>query len=490
MQAEINVPSIKKNFLLSTAWQILQLISPFITAPYISRILQPEGIGIYSYTRSIQMYFSLFALLGTNAYGTREISRNRDDPELRSKTFWEIEGLSVFSSCVVILAWFSFILFGAKDHKIIFIILTMNLLSSMFDISWLYAGLEQFKYIVAKNSFFQILSIILQFILIRSKDDLYIYVIIMAGTALFGNISMWITLKKFVSRPKLKELKIFRHLKDTLVYFIPAIATSMYTLLDKVLIGALTKNPDENGFYEQASQVINMGKVITFASINQVVGARISYLHKEQKFDEIRARIDTSCRYILCIGCAVSFGIAAVSDTFIPWFFGVKFTGAVMILKLLCPLIVIIGISNLLGSQWYTPAGLRGKSAVFIIIGAITNVILTILLIPRFNAIGAVIGTFSAELVITILYLVFCNKNLTFIQIIRNGWRNILAGIIMFVTVNYLNGLGINEILRLPIQVCSGVIIYGIILIILKDTFVTNLIHKGLSFVKKEKSNE
>ena len=490
MQTELKTPSIKKNFLLSTSWQILQLISPFITAPYISRILQPEGIGIYSYTRSIQMYFSLFALLGTSSYGTREISRNRDDYELRSKTFWEIQGLAIFSSCLVIFAWFLFITFGAKEHKVIFIILTMNLLSSVFDISWLYAGLEQFKYIVAKNSLFQILCIFLQFVLVRSKDDLDVYVIVMAGTGLLGNLSMWITIKKFIAKPNLKELKIFRHLKETLIYFIPAIASSMYTLLDKVLIGTLTKNPDENGFYEQASQVIGMGKAITFASINQVVGSRISYLHKEQKFEEIRTRIDISCRYILCIGCAVAFGIAAVSDTFIPWFFGAKFSGAVRILKLLCPLIIIIGISNMLGSQWYTPAGLRGKSASFIVIGAIANVILTVLLIPKFNAIGAVIGTFSAELLITILYLLFCDKNLTFIQIIRNGWRNILAGGIMFGFVSYLNNLDINEFVRILIQVSLGAIIYGILLIILKDSFVTDLIHKSLSFIKKEKINE
>lgn len=466
-------PSIKKNFALSSLWQILQIASPFITAPYISRVLQPDGVGVYSYTRSVQMYFSLFAVLGTTAYGAREVSRERDDRERLSQTFWEIEMLSVITSSVVIAAWIFFALYAGKEYKVIYLILTMGLFSSMLDISWLYAGLEQFKYIVAKNSFFQVLGIVLQFVLVRGKDDLLVYVAVMAGTALLGNLSMWLPLRRFVSAPAFGMLRLGRHFRETLVYFIPAVATSLYTLLDKILIGALTKNPDENGFYEQATQVVNVGKIITFAAVNQVVGSRIAYLHKEKKFDEIRARIDTSCRYIFFMGSAVAFGIAAVSDTFVPWFFGERFAGAAPLLRMLCPLIVIIGLSGLLGSHWYTPAGLRGKSALFIVAGAAVNIVLTVVLIPRFGALGAAVGTFCAELVITLLYVAFCSGNLTPAQMLRNGWRNVLSGLVMFLAVRAMRSWDVGEPLRLLVQVCAGALIYGAALFLLRDTFVT-----------------
>ena len=470
-----STPSLKKNFILSSFWQILQIISPFITAPYISRVLGPDGIGVYSYTKSIQMYFSLVAVLGTAAYGTREIARSRDDKNKYSQIFWEIETLSIITSSGVIIIWFLLSIFYINEYQIIFLILSMNIFSSMFDISWLYAGLEQFKYIVAKNSIFQILSIILQFIFVRQKSDLNIYIFIMAGTALAGNLSMWISLHRFVRKPDFKCFQLLFHLKETLVYFIPAVATSLYTFLDKFLIGVLTDKAEENGFYEQATQIIGMGKVITFVSINQVVGSRIAYLHKEKNFSEIKERIDYSCRYILCVGMAVAFGIAAISQTFIPWFFGEKFFGTVVLVKMLCPLIVIIGISNLLGTHWYTPAGYRRQSAIFVIFGAILNILFTFMLIPRLNAIGAVIGTFSAEFIIMIFYVIFCSKNLLFGQIFRNGWRNFIAGILMFIIVNFMNYWNISELIRLFIQFFCGGAIYIFSLLLMREPFLSGL---------------
>lgn len=480
-RTERSAPSLRANFLLSSSWQILQLVSPFITAPYISRVLQPDGVGTYSYTRSIQLYFSLFATLGTAVYGTREVARSRNDRAELSQKFWEIELLSVATSGAVICAWLVFALAGGGEYRILFLILTMNLFSVMFDISWLYAGLEEFRYIVAKNALFQLAGIVLQFTLVRSKSDLPVYVAVMAGTAMLGNLSMWIPLRRFVAKPDFSDFHILPHFRESFVYFVPAVATSLYTLLDKVLIGALTKNPDENGFYEQATQVVGMGKALTFVALNQVLGSRISFLFKESRIDEIKARIDTSCRYILCMGCAVAFGIAAVSDTFIPWFFGERFGGAVILLKLLCPLVVIIGISNLLGSHYYTPAGLRKQSAVFIVAGAALNVALTVLLIPRLNALGAVIGTFAAELSITVLYVAFCRGYLTAAQIVRDGWRAVLAGAAMFCAVSFLNRWSVNEFVRLFVQVTGGAVLYGGLLLLLRDEFVCGILRKGLA---------
>ena len=312
--------SIKRNMIYSTFYQILTLIIPFITAPYISRVIGSEGVGIYSFTSSIQACFLLFAALGTVTYGAREIARNRNDEEKRSKLFWEIELLTVCTSMICLLAWGIFIIFSS-NYKIYYIILTMNLLNTMFDISWFYSGLEQFKYTIIQNSIFKLLGVALIFIFIKSSNDLALYIGIMSLTTLLGTITMWGFLPKYIKKPKFRDLKILPHFKETLVYFIPTIATSIYTILDKTLIGTITNNASENGYYEQATKVINMTQALTFSSLNSVLGSRISYLFSENRFDEIKKKIDMSMQYILFFGFGIMFGVIGVANKFIPLFF-------------------------------------------------------------------------------------------------------------------------------------------------------------------------
>ena len=117
---------LKVNLLLSTLYQVLTMALPLITAPYVARVLGVDGTGIYSYTHAYVMYFMLFGTLGTGSYGTREIARNRDDKEKRSKVFWEIAILSFITSTVAIFGWGIWIIFN-ETYRIYYIILTFFL---------------------------------------------------------------------------------------------------------------------------------------------------------------------------------------------------------------------------------------------------------------------------------------------------------------------------------------------------------------------------
>ena len=465
--------SIKKNLILSTLYQILTLIIPFITAPYISRVIGAEGVGIYSYTLSVGTYFTLFAALGTVSYGTREIARNRDDKQKRSKSFWEIEILTIITSFICILIWLVFTGLS-HDYKVYYLILTLNLFNTMMDISWFYAGLEEFKYTILQNSIFKILGVVLLFIFVKKPTDLALYIFIMSITTLLGTASMWIYLPKFVNKVKIKDIKIKHHFKETLVYFIPTIATSIYNVLDKTLIGVITQDAYENGYYEQASKIVNMTKALTFTSLNTVLGARISYLFKENKIEEIKTRINKSINYIFFMGFGIMFGLIGVSKLFVPLFFGNGYDKVILLLQLMSPLVVIIGLSNCLGTQYYNPAGLRSKSAKFIIIGSISNLILNLLFIPKLSSYGAVISTIVAESLISILYLIYCNGFLTTKSVISASYKKIISGCIMLLIIYLIGLLNINVVLKLGIQVISGIIIYILILLALKDDFTLN----------------
>lgn len=463
--------SIKRNILYNTFYQVLTLILPFITAPYISRVIGAAGIGTYSYTLSIQTYFSMFAALGTASYGIREIARNRDDEYKRSKIFWEIELLTVITTTICLIGWM--VVIGiSNEYKIFFVILTMNLINTMFDISWFFAGMEQFKYTIIQNTIFKILGVVALFIFVKRPEDVTLYVLIMSLSTLLGTISMWLYLPKFIKKVKFKELKVFPHFKETLIYFIPTIATSVYTVLDKTLIGVITKEPKENGYYEQAIKIINMASAVTFASLNTVLSSRNSYLFIEKKEDEIKKKINLSINYILFLGIGMVLGLMAVTDKFVPIFYGKGYDEVITLIKILSPLIIIIGISNCLGSQYYNPAGLRNRSAKFIIAGACTNLILNLILIPNFRARGAAVATIIAELTITMLYLKRCDGFYSFRLLIKFAWKKIIAGVGMIIIISLLNLLNIGDLGMLILQVSVGVLVYMTILFMIKDEFV------------------
>lgn len=475
-------PSIKKNIFISTFYQVLLLIIPLITAPYVSRVLGPDGIGIYSYTQAYAMYASLFCALGTVSYGTREIARHREDKKKRSQLFWEIATLSVVTSMVCIVFWGVWTLINT-EYRIYYMVLTFSLFGTMLDISWFYAGMEQFKYTVTQNSIFKIIGTIAIFTLVKEHDDLWMYILIMSLTTFLANASMWVYLPRFIEMVPIKSIRIKRHFRETLVYFIPTIATSIYTILDKTLIGLITHNTYENGYYEQATKIVNMAKTLSFSGVNVVLQSRISYLFAGDNEEEIKEKINLSMDFILFMGFGLTFGIIGISEVFVPWFFGPGYDKTIILLRMLSPLTIIVGISNCLGSQYYTPAGLRAQSAKYIVTGAVVNLACNLILIPQLASVGAAVATIIAEGVITVLYM---KNNSGFYRtstLLSQTWKKLLAGILMCFAM-ILIGHNINRpFTAILVGFVMGSALYVAVLLIAKDSFAgvaKNVITKKL----------
>ena len=477
-------PSLKNNFLLSSAYQILLVIIPLITAPYLSRVLEADGTGLYSYTSSYATFFSLFAALGTVGYGMREIARNRNEKKTYSLLFWEIERLTVVTTILCLFAWALWCAFNHK-YRIAYIILSINIFAILFDISWFYMGIERFQNIVYASAFFKVLGTISIFLFVNEKKDIYIYILIMSLTTLFSNLGMWFALPHYLEKIDKKKIKIKYHFRETLIYFIPTIATSIYTVLDKALIGLITKSEYENGYYEQATKIINMSKAITFTAINRVMGARISFLFLEKKYDEIKQRIALSIDYIMFIGIGVMFGLLGVSSRLVPWYFGQGYEQTTYLLYILSPIIVIIGISNCLGDQYYSPAGLRSKSAKYIIIGSCVNLVLNLIMIPIWKGCGAAFDSIVAEVTITTLYLKNCNAFLKLSYIISITWKKIFAGCVMLLYIKCIN-ISVNySFLAIIAEIIGGIVIYTLTLYYVYDKFTRENLNKIIKKIHK-----
>ncbi len=474
-------PSVRKNYIYNLIYQVMTLLTPFITTPYISRILGADGTGVQSYTNSVVQYFAILAALGTASYGQREIARHRDEIKMRSRLFWEIEMLCMATTAVCLIVWLLVIGF-AREYRPYYIVLTMTLTAVAFDISWFFGGLEQYSLIVLRNTAVKLAGIAMLFLFIRKKGDLLLYVALTAATGLLGNMSMWGYLKGQVEMPVLKELHPLRHLKETLVYFIPTIATSVYTILDKTMLGWFSgENKAQNGYYEYATGFVNMAKILIM-SFNAVMSARMSYLFGNGRLEEIHKRIRESLDFVLLMAMPIMLGLAGIAAQFIPWFLGDGYLPVTLLMYVCSPLVLVVGLSDCIGSQILTPGGKRAQSGKVIVAGAMVNACLNLLLIPHFAALGAAAASVAAECFITSLYLWLGRDFIKLKMLVLYGWRRLIAAVIMLGAVVW-TGRFLEQVRGLGpittfIQIGTGAVVYFLVLLAMRDPFLYQYLGK------------
>lgn len=475
--------SLKSNIALNMMYEILLVLTPLITAPYISRVLQADGIGINSYTTSLLLYFTIFASLGTASYGKKVIAAHRDDITSYSKAFWEIQLIKLFTTTICLIIWVSFSLLY-KQYTAYMLILSFTLLGALFDISWFYGGLERFQYTVTVNSIFKLLSIVCIFLFVNQKDDLLIYTAIVAISTLLGNVSMWYFLPKQIIKTKVELLSIKSHLKETVVYFGPTIATSIYTVLDKTLIGIITGSNLQNGYYEQATKIINIVKSICFNGINGVMVARASFLYSNENKQELTKIKDISYHIVMFLSIGSCFGLIGISDVFVPFFFGKGYVPVIGLINILSVVVVVIGVSSVANTIYYVAGGYMRKATRLILIGSFANLLFNILLITKYQSIGAVISTLIAESIITILFVNGTNGFIKWSDIWLVISKKIVAGIVMLSSITCIKKAlwNLDAIILLMVLITVGIAAYIVSLIILKDSSL----YYAFKFIKKK----
>lgn len=329
-------------------------------------------------------------------------------------------------------------------------------------------------------------GIVLLFILIKQPSDLLLYIFIMCGTTFLETITMWFYVPKFVSKVEFKKLDIFHHFRHTIIYFIPTIATTIYTNIDKTLIGLITKNMKESAYYEQITKILELAKSITFVSLNSLLTSRMSYLFAEKKFDEMKEKMKISMNYILFLGIGISFGIIGVSNRFVPLFFGNGYDKVILLLKVFIFIVIVNGISNCLETQYYTPAGRRKESTKFIVIGTVINIILNIVFIPFLSSLGAIISSIIAEIVIATLYLKNCNNFINIKYILSSSMKKIISGSIMLLVIFFINNIISHNIIAIILEIGIGGLTYLVCLTVMQDKFVLYIYKTVFSYIKNK----
>ena len=471
-----NKKSIAKNYLYTVSYQILAIIIPLITTPYLSRVLGAEAIGIYSYTLSVTTYFVLVGSLGVALYGRREIACVQDDIEKRSKTFWEIL-LFRFITLVISLIIFYFSFVNEGEYSIYYKILILELIATMIDISWFFQGLEEFKKTVIRNACVRIISVILIFTLVKSSNDLIIYFIIYVLSNFLGNITLWMYLPKFITKVEIKKLNILRHIKPTIALFIPQISTEIFRVLDRTILGSIVEDKAETGYYEQAQKLVKL-LITLVTSLGTVMLPRMAAEFAKNEKAEIQKNIKKSFNFVFFLAIPITLGIIMVSDIFVPLFYGKGYEKVSFIIKIISPVILAFAISNVTGTQYLIAAKRQKEFTISVVIGAVLNVIANFILIPKLASIGAAISTVIAEVSVAAIQLFILRKELSIKDIFKTAINYVVAGILMCIVCLIIANNISNDIVSISVQIIVGAITYFTYLIIVRDKFINDIFNK------------
>lgn len=460
--------SVKRNYILNLSCQPLSLLIFLITTPYVSRTLGVDQIGTYSYASSIVAYFVLFATLGTTIYGQREISYCQNDKNRRSIVFWNVEFITLISSTVCLLAYVVYIGVSARNTGILFAILAFNIVNVIFDITWLYQGMEDFPIIVTRNIATKILNILSIFIFIKSRDDFIKYAVINIIFLLFGSVSLWLGIGKYVSKISIKNINIIRYLPGILLLFFPTIATTLYTQLDKTMLGVLTTSSVENGYYEQAMKISKM-PLILVTSLGTVMLPRMGVYYNAGNSEQIKKTLYKSFCFVTFLGCPLSLGLIGISANFVPWFFGKGYDGVIGVLRILSFHNIIIAYSNVAGIQFLVPTGQQNKLTLSVFAGAIVNFVLNFLFIPKWFAIGAAVASVISEMVVTAVQMYFMSKVIKSIEIFCGTWKYMLCAAVMLMVI-LLEDMWLKpSLVNTFLIIGSGTTVYIILLLLMRD---------------------
>lgn len=468
-----------KNYLYNLTYQIFTIILPIVTIPYLSRILGADGLGIFALSNTYAQYFILFGMIGLSIYSSREIAYVRNDEEKLSRTFWEInflEFITIGFSLILYIVVFGIVI--NSNNKLVYLIQSINILSSLIDISWLFIGLEDFKKVVTRNIIIKIIGIVLIFALVKNNTQVWLYALILGGTQFIGQLIMWFHLPKNIYFIWPQRKNLVKHLKNSIRLFVPQISINVYTMLDKIMLGSLVSTA-QVGMYENSQKIIRiLITVVTTLSI--VTIPKMTNLYKNEQYNEFNNNVYKSFSFVSFLTCPMTFGLIGISKSFVPWFYGVGFTGIIPMFYIGAFLMITLGWSSILGNQVLISIKREKQFTIAVTVGAIINILVNVLLIKNYGGVGTTIASVIAEYVGMLLMAYFLRDILNIKKLFKSSGKYIISSLIMFVVISMVSSYMDNTIFSSITLVAVGGIIYLIILIMTKDQ---NLIY-ALNFFK------
>jgi len=453
-----------KNYAYNLSYQLLVIILPIITTPYVTRVFSSNDLGTYGYFNSIVTYFILLATLGVANYGTKEISSHRNDIR---KNFWGIYTLQFGATCLSILLYIILCFAFSFMQNPVAYILGLSLLSKGMDISWLFQGLEDFRKITVRNITVKLVGVVSIFLFVKSPGDLYLYVSLLTVFELLGQLSMWFPAHEFIGKPHLDLYYAKQHLKPVILLFLPQIAISLYVTLDRTMLGALASTTDV-GIYDQALKLVNILLTLV-TSLGSVMLPRVSNLLSKGNNEAVNRMHQISFLiYNLVIFPTIA-GMLIINNDFVKFFLGNDFQEARYAIAIMIFRMFFIGWTNIMGIQILIPHNKNKEFLTSTTIPAIVSVGLNLLLLPKFGYIGAAIVSVLTEVFVWGIQLYFTRKYLKDVPIYKSTVKIFLASILMYFALSFLKTfLTFIPIINVVAYTIFGAILYSLLILLFK----------------------
>lgn len=466
----------KINYIYSTVYQILSIILPLVTTPYVSRVLSVDSIGVYSFTGSIVSYFVLFASFSFQTYGQREAAYKKNDKEKLSSLFFEIQ---IKKLIFTLLAYVSFMLFfiETSQYKTMYLIQSISIVSAFFDITYLFQGMEQFRLTVVRNTIVKLAGLLLILIFVKKQTDVYLYAIIQTVTVLLGNLSLWLYLPEFISFKYFKKERISHGLVELFQLFVPVLSIQLYYTIDKTMLGITSNGMAENGYYEQAIKIIRLCQNM-MGAMGAVLLSSIPRMIVTSGKEAVKSTINHAIRLNLFIAAPITMGLIGIADVMVPWFLGFGYERSATLICIFAPMTLLSAISMIIGNGILLPLRRQNCLTIATLGAMIFNIVFNIILIPQFGACGAAVASVGSEIVTLIIQGFFAKEYIDLNLIIKNAIKYLGVAAIMYAVISLIKILIQGQVGMFTLTlllIISGIAVYFSILLFTKDDILSDI---------------
>lgn len=473
-----------QNFLYNIIYQLLVLVIPLLSIPYISRVLGPELVGEYAYSFATTQYFILLGMLGIGIYGSRTIAQYRENQQLLPRKFMEIYIVQATFTLLATLLYFLFFVLG-NDNPI-YLAQFLFVVANIFDVSWFFMGLEDFKKIVVRNLIVKFSGLICIFLFVKDTNDLIIYAYILSISNLLGHLSIWPYLKDYIQRVDIQFKTLKKHFLGASSLLLPQIAASVYTVLDRTMLGAVSGNYDL-GIYDQAQNILRLAMSI-IPSLSVVMMPRIANLIVKKDFEQVKKYLESSFLFTNLLSFSMAFGLMAIAPKFVPWFYGDSFLDVIDVFYFSAIMVIAVGGANVIAKQYLIPSEQQGYYTISLIVAASINVLLNFILLPTLGFKGAAISTVVAEFTGFTIQCFFARSFFDFKKIVVPTCKILIASLGMFVVVRFVGNPFPPTISTTILQVASGGISFIVFNHILRVINLYDYFELAKQFIKMNRS--
>jgi len=405
-----------KNIFYVAGAQFVNAVLPFLTIPYIARVLGVEQNGIYSYSYTIVNVLVAVFAFGFSVHGANIIAQTQGVE--RTVKYLEIQ---IIRMIFLLIGYFTFIAFlliypANKEFQFILWVQSTLILISFFDVSWYYQGIGDFKKIVTRNIIVKLVGNLSVFFLVKQPEDTWIYIILINGSQVLGNIILFAgTFGLFRYVKQIQWINIFNHVKIGFFLFLPNIAVMIYTNFDKIYLGNLG---DITGLanYQHAQRIILF--IFTFLVIpSSVIVQRIATMRSRSETIEANRIIENGLNFYFIVGIFFIVGTVLCSSDFVDLFLGHEYVQVSILFVIMSPMLLFKTVGSVIGSWYLVPLGRNKKHSFPMIIGTIVSIGLNILLTPIYGVVMATFIAVGTELVVLLIQFYYSRELLRQIQV-------------------------------------------------------------------------